>query len=121
MTQLQWQLGRIDEMIQLLEGGWCQTYWAVDKDGKEASWSLKDYRILPDGKLYYPGTEAVAFSLEGAFARVFERWDECEPVISIIEGYIGTDWVKWNDKAGRTKDDVLALLRKTRKALEKRR
>jgi hypothetical protein len=86
-----------------IEKGWCQGYYARDKDGNQTS---------------YDNPNAEAFCSSGAV------WSFCSDTVSAHQcSYAGSflsealddpriTFVHWQDQPGRTKEEVLALFDK---------
>lgn len=96
---------------EYIEKGWCQGCFAIDSEGKH---------VLPDNP------SAVAWCLIGATARsvadgTLSSEEEVEIYRAIFMSGISRcqGFIEWNDAPGRTKEEVLALLKEVeRKVLD---
>jgi hypothetical protein len=87
--------------MDLLEVGWCQHTAAKDGTGQVVSYD-------------YPG--ACCFCLTGAIARACADFGEpveivIRDIIPLFKAKLRKSPIKWQDEPGRTKEEVLALIR----------
>ena len=61
---------------------------------------------------WYRGNKAIGFCLVGAIMEAYEGMDSRKQVIHHLHTLIHEEITDWNDTEGRTKRQVLALLRK---------
>lgn len=96
-----------DRAIELIKSGWCQGAMARTKDGREVN-ELSD--------------DAKSFCLRGAHrvASCCEGVKFCNDFLWALSKAIGgvSSIADFNDAKGRTKAEVLKVLRKARKILE---
>jgi hypothetical protein len=92
---------------RLVESGWCQNQSALDSEGKPVRWE-SDF--------------ACSFCAGGAIARSLHAtsgWTQLTHSQALTWAQdalkaagVPTGLAKWNDAAGRTKDEVAAMLRR---------
>lgn len=96
-----------DTAIELIKGGWCQGAMARTKDGREVNEASND---------------AKSFCLRGAHRRAsaMNGMLICNDFLWALSKAIGgvRSVADFNDAEGRTKAEVLKVLRKARKILE---
>lgn len=84
---------------EIVSSGWCQGVSALDSNDKKARWE---------------SDKAVRFCLVGAVSRAM--WPDWSPsayseLFSVLHKRIGGNPFGWNDKAERTQEQVVALLK----------
>lgn len=93
---------------ELIERGWCQRVMARNQFGEE---------------VFYNNSDACEWCLSGACAKVGLWWgkliQEVRKVAGLGDVFVTGETVPgWNDVPGRTKEEVLAVLRQAETNLE---
>lgn len=104
--------------IQFFESGkntWCQNHYAEDKDGKEI-----DPHDLPNGAVSFCSSGIICYFTD-CYSEESELSLLCQQtllnVIRILTYNPHTYIPQWNDKFGRTKEEVVAMFKEVIKEL----